>query len=158
MWMWIPAVSPCAMFGVAALSGFLLEHQRPVCTAGGLFILILGALTIQRNTAKDAEAGAVSLPGCFASSFMIAAANPASILSFFAAMAAMGIDETPRAWDAAQLVLGIALGTAAWWLLLSGAASLLRRKITPGSTETLNHALGILLMGFGLYTVIRAWC
>ena len=145
------------MFGVAAVSDVLLRWQRPICTAGGLFILLLGLLTLRKKAADSTEAEDVSLPGCFASSFAVAMANPATILSFFAALAVMGIDETPQARDAAQLVLGITLGTALWWLTLSGAASLLRRKVTPRGMGLLNRILGILLMAFGLYTAIRTW-
>jgi threonine/homoserine/homoserine lactone efflux protein len=54
---------------------------------------------------------------------------------------------------AALLVSGVFLGSAAWWLFLSGATSLLRTKINARWMQAVNRASGTIIFGFGLYAL-----
>ena len=47
------------------------------------------------------------------------------------------------------LVIGVFLGSALWWLVLSGTVSLLRSKLTPGRFRWVNWISGSILGGFG---------
>jgi arginine exporter protein ArgO len=51
------------------------------------------------------------------------------------------------------MVLGVFLGSALWWLLLSGGVSLLRGKFTPDRLRWINKISGMIIAGFGLFTL-----
>jgi putative LysE/RhtB family amino acid efflux pump len=47
------------------------------------------------------------------------------------------------------MVLGVFLGSGAWWLLLGGAVSRLRRQVSPGLLRWVNRASGVIITAFG---------
>jgi hypothetical protein len=48
------------------------------------------------------------------------------------------------------LVMGVFIGSAFWWLLLSGGISLLRGRISLRGLAWINRLSGILIVGFGV--------
>jgi len=46
-------------------------------------------------------------------------------------------------------VLGVFLGSALWWLLLSGGVSLFQSRLAPGALTWINRLSGVILFGFG---------
>jgi threonine/homoserine/homoserine lactone efflux protein len=77
--------------------------------------------------------------------------NPATIISFVAVFAGMGLGNAAGNYSPASLmVAGVFIGSAAWWLLLSGGVGLLREKIGPQQLRWVNWLSGALLAGFGL--------
>ena len=52
------------------------------------------------------------------------------------------------------MVVGVFLGSALWWLLLSGAVGLARRAVTPERLRWVNRLSGALLLGFGLLALL----
>jgi hypothetical protein len=53
-------------------------------------------------------------------------------------------------------VLGVFLGSALWWLILSGSVSLLRSKVDAAWMQAVNRSSGAVLLAFGLYALGRA--
>ena len=52
------------------------------------------------------------------------------------------------------LTLGVFLGSACWWLLLSGGVSLLRSRLNTGALRWVNRLSGVVLLGFGVVALI----
>ena len=52
--------------------------------------------------------------------------------------------------SAALLVAGVFLGSASWWLLLSGGAGLLRGKVGARGMRAVNLVSGTLIVAFGV--------
>ena len=75
--------------------------------------------------------------------------NPMTILSFAAAFVALvPPDQDPGA--AARIVAGVGLGSAAWWLILAGGTSIVRRAVTPRALRGVRYASAVLFIGFGI--------
>ncbi len=52
------------------------------------------------------------------------------------------------------LVIGITLGSALWWLLLSGSiAFILHHRLSPALMKNINRASGIIILLFGIYAL-----
>ena len=83
--------------------------------------------------------------------------NPATILSFIAVFAAFGLVGSKDYLAASQLVLGVFIGSAAWWLILSTGVGLLRARVTPAWMRAINRLSGILLFAFGVFAISRAF-
>ena len=141
-----------AALGLTAVSSRLVSHQDLIKLIGGLFLCYLG-IRIARATpaANDANAYTPSMAKAYGSTFALTLTNPTTILSFVAVFAGLGLAEMEgdRA-PALLLVIGVFLGSAFWWLVLSGTVSLLRGKLTPNRLRWVNWISGTILVGFGL--------
>jgi threonine/homoserine/homoserine lactone efflux protein len=149
-----------AGFGLTAISGFLVDQQTWLRVIGGAFLVYLGVKTFCSHPAEQAAAVARDggMAGAYASTLALTLTNPATILSFVAVFAGLGIAETGADYGSAlALVAGVFSGSAAWWLLLSGGVSLLRSQFTPARLHWVNWLSGIVLAGFGTLAVLSAF-
>jgi len=82
--------------------------------------------------------------------------NPATILSFVALFAGLGLGTVnPDFASAIRLVLGITLGSAVWWLLLSGGvAFIFHRKLSHSFFRIINWISGSIMLAFGIFALI----
>jgi len=146
-----------AGFGLTAVSSFLVGQQFWLGLIGGLFLCWLGARTFispPATNAADAKGG--NLAAIYFSTLLLTLTNPATILSFIAVFAGMGLGAATDYRAASVLVLGVFLGSACWWLLLSNGVSLFRSRVTPRWMQGINRFSGCLLIAFGLYALSRA--
>jgi len=144
-----------AGFGLTSISDFLVRHQTGLGLAGGAFLGYLGVRTFSSEPARDApEAGSHPL-AIYGSTLLLTLANPATILSFAAVFAAIGLGISADYAGAGRLVLGVFAGSALWWLILSGGVGLLRSRVSPAWLRGVNRASGCVLLGFGIYALAR---
>ncbi|KAB8140127.1 LysE family translocator [Chloroflexia bacterium SDU3-3] len=138
-----------AAFGLAIISGFLMQQQTWIKLLGGAFLCYLGVRTLLSRPAEQAaQAGGSSLLGAYASTFFLTLTNPASIVLFSAVFASLGLFGGVGGM-ALLLVLGVFLGSALWWLLLSGGVSLLRSRFNAAAMLWVNRISGLIIFGFG---------
>ncbi len=138
-------------FGVSSLIQALQAARVPLALAGGAFLLWLAWRTWAAPVATQAASttDARGLLGCFAGTFVLTLANPATILSFIAIFGSLGA----RAAGASPwtLIAGVLVGSALWWLLLSLAVSRLRGRFDAHWQRRVNRASAALLAGFALW-------
>ena len=145
-----------AGFGLTFISAMLLQQQHGLSLVGGLFLCYLGLKTLLSTPAQQpATAKNKSLWGAYASTFVLTLTNPATILSFAAVFAGLGLVNTRGNYLAAGiLVVGVFSGSALWWLLLSGGVSLFRGHFTPHRLRWVNWLSGFIITGFGLLVLL----
>jgi len=103
------------VFGLTVISDFLVRYETAIALTGGVLITGLGILIFRKKGIHRTESTEqANLWACFTSSFAIAIANPATVLSFLAAFASFGIGAVRSPAQGAALVLGILLGTGCW--------------------------------------------
>ena len=142
-----------AGFGLTFISSFLVAQQDWLRLAGGLFLVYLGLRTaVARPGGEELlDQAQPTLLSAFSSTFVLTLTNPITILSFAAIFAGLGIAaETGDYLQAAVLVLGVFLGSAAWWFLLSGTAGFFRDRVTARGLLWINRISGLIILGFGL--------
>ncbi len=145
-----------AAFGLTAIQNVLLGQSGWLRIVGGMFLLYLGVKTFfskpSEGSLKSSRGG---LFGAYLSTFLLTITNPLTILSFLAIFAGLQLAETNGDYASATLmVLGVFLGSAAWWLALSMGVSLLREKFTPALLTWVNRLAGVIIFGFGLAALI----
>lgn len=145
-----------AAFGLAFISGFMISQQTWIRLIGGLFLCYLGLRTLlARPSGMVAAAGGNGLFGAYASTFFLTLTNPASIVMFSAVFAGLGLASGSGDFiTAAMLVLGVFMGSAFWWLLLSGGVNLLRSRFDVRALMWVNRVSGIIIVGFGLFALV----
>jgi len=147
------AVYGCiAGFGLTAVSDLLIGQQTWLRLIGGLFLCWLGVKNLLAKPAQQAAAPKQgALMGAYVSTLFLTITNPMTIISFAAIFAAMGLGGgTTDYAGAALLVSGVFLGSAAWWLLLSGGVGLFREKLNNDHLRWVNRVSGAIIAGFGL--------
>ncbi len=143
-----------AAFGLTAISGLLLAHQRWIGLMGAALLLYLGIKALTAAPAPlTGELAPARLGTAFLSTLGLTLTNPPTILAFAAVFAALGLASSDDYGVAALVVLGVFLGSAAWWIVLAAAASRLRAHIGPPLLRAINIASGIAILGFAAWQV-----
>jgi threonine/homoserine/homoserine lactone efflux protein len=146
-----------AAFGLTAIAEFLFQYEMPIRVVGGAFLFYIAFTTFFASPdTKEARGGiGVSLLGSYASAFALTMANPATIISFLAFFAGLGIGTaTGDSASAAGMVLGVFLGSTLWWLLLSTTVGMLHRRITDVHMRWINRTAGILMAALGVVALM----
>jgi len=140
-----------AAFSLTALTNFLVDHRTSFQLFGGLFMLGLGVATLRsRPVASTADRPAHHAGIAFVSAFAITATNPMTVFAFIGIFAGLN-HAAADTLASMRLVLGVFLGSAAWWLILSNGAAHFSRKLRSGGFRALN-----LIAGTGI-VLIALW-
>jgi threonine/homoserine/homoserine lactone efflux protein len=143
-----------AAFGLTAISGLLLAQQRWIGLVGAALLIYLGIQAIvTKPPPLETVARPTGLGTAFLSTLGLTLTNPPTILAFAAVFAALGLASSDDYALAALVVLGVFLGSAAWWIVLAVAASRLRARIGPPLLRAINIASGIAILGFAAWQV-----
>ncbi len=143
-------------FGLTFVSGFLVDYALWTKLLGGLFLCYLGISTFRAIPKEDAGGSSnVRYTGAFFSTVLLTLANPVTILSFMAVFAGLGLGTKSGDYTGATTVVtGVFLGSALWWLILSGGMALLRHRLAPGAMRWINRGSGLFLFAFGAAAVL----
>lgn len=149
-----------AGFGLTLVSQLLLGQQTWLRLIGGLFLCYLGVKVFLAPVAgRAATADAPSLARAYAEAVGLTLTNPATILAFAAIVAGVSVEAGAGDYGStALLVLGVVLGSALWWTLLTTVIGTLRAKVTPARLLWINRVSGSVIVAFGLValaTVLR---
>jgi len=143
-----------AAFGLTAVSNTLLRVQTPLQLFGGLFLVYLGIGTLRQRPASQAARleNSPHLPRLFASTGLLTLANPMTILSFGAVFAGLGLGTESAGFSGAfSLVLGVFLGSAVWWCILSSVAAALGSRLTATRLRVVNLLAGMVILTFATW-------
>ena len=138
-------------YGVSAMIDALTAARLPLALGGGVFLLWM-AWSIWRAPVAERAApvsGGSDLMRCFAGTFVLTLSNPATILSFiavFGVMAGRAAVASPTV-----MVIGVLLGSALWWLLLSALVGRLRERFDAHWRRRVNVASALVLAAFALW-------
>ncbi len=145
-----------AGFGLAIISDFLISQWIWFRIIGGGFLCFLGVRTFLSKPAENvAPVKGNGLVGSYVSAFFLTITNPMTIISFAAIFAGLGIGGAGGSYvSAGVLVLGVFIGSALWWLILSGGVSIFRARFNSHRMLWVNRISGIMIAGFGLIALL----
>lgn len=145
-----------AAFGLASLADIPPLAHLLLGLFGGVFLIYLGVKTFTALPAEEAAQAREGrgLLGAYASTFALTISNPVTIGAFIGFFAGAGIVvDASSSGLAVLLVAGVFIGSALWWLLLSGGVSLLRERFTPRMLRWVNRFSGAVILLFGAAAV-----
>ena len=147
-----------AAMGFAAFAALLERISLPLGLLGGGFLIWLAIKGWPRGGQTVEAAKAPTQRGLLptvATTFALTMANPATVLSFAAIFAGLGLAETASTGAALAVVAGVFLGSMLWWAFLSGLVAALHHRL-PDSFALWTARLSSLMMGgFGLWSLAR---
>ena len=147
-----------AALGLTALSSFLITYQVLIHIIGGIFLIGLGIKLIltKRHDKLSGNSNDSSLWHAYGTTLILTIVNPITVICFMAIFAGLGLGSQHHNYGHAFIiVLGIFIGSASWWLLLSsGVAHILHHRIKEPSMNIINKISGSLLLVFGIAALI----
>ncbi|MGE5625644.1 MAG: LysE family translocator [Bacillota bacterium] len=144
-------------FGLTFITSFLTGYAFWTKLIGSTFLCYLGISTVRaKPTESNGEpVSKVRYANAFLTTLLLTLTNPATILSFMAVFAGLGLGTKGGDYGAAGIVVsGVFTGSAIWWLNLSGGVALVRHKLKPETIKWINYASGIFLTAFGAYVLM----
>lgn len=158
---WVADVvfAAAAAFGVTAISSFVEGHLAVIKVLGGALMIAFGMKLLYAPSSVSAapeDDTTLSLFHAALTSMVLTITNPAVLLGFAAIFGGLaGIGDKPGDFQtAALLTLGVAIGSAGWWLMLSTVASRLRERIAERWLGRINTLSGGGLVAFGVVVLL----
>lgn len=149
-----------AGFGLTAISSLLIKYQIYIRVVGGIYLLYLGIKLIMAKPRDQSKINNYdkSALHAFGTTYLLTLTNPATILSFIAVFAGLGLGtENPDVMSAIILVIGIIIGSAVWWFILSGGiAFILHHRMTKQTMHYINWLSGLIMLAFGVFA-LKVW-
>lgn len=142
-------------FGVTALITWLLGLQLWLGLIGGSYLLWLAWQTARRPSVKGGSGHlpAGTLRRHVSGTFLLTLSNPTTILAFMAVFGALaGGASIPSPW---VMVLGVFLGSALWWLILSTGVAWLRDRFDERWQKAVNLGSAVMLAAIGAWQLAR---
>lgn len=165
------------IFGLGLVQDVLLANEVYVRLFGGLFLIGFGwYMVVTRTPARPdvPEAERLARPSVpvmlrdmgrgYGTGVLLTVINPAPLIAFIGVFAGVGLFEavplgigSPTAMVASSIVMGgVFLGAGLWWMTLVIGSSAARGYMSTRLINRIDHALGLLVVGFGLYTFGQA--
>jgi len=152
------AYGAIAAFGLTSVSSVLVGQRFWLGLLGGIFLCYLGILTFRaKPPAAQEQKPVFHVWTAYWSSLILTVTNPATILSFAAVFAGLGLGATGDYWSASGMVLGVFVGSAVWWLFLSSGVSFFRERVTTGWMQRINRISGSIIVTLGITSIWRAF-
>jgi threonine/homoserine/homoserine lactone efflux protein len=145
-----------AGFGLTFISNILVSYQMWLRLIGGLFLCYLGIKTLLSKPTEIINITTGNgLFAAYGSTLILTLTNPTTIISFLAIFSGLGLIGTSKNYlSAGILVVGVFLGSALWWLILSSGVSLFREKFDNRGMLWVNRISGAIITCFGLFALI----
>ena len=147
-----------AAFGVGAIATLLTGERRWLALAGGALLVALGARIVLERPKPEGvvTANGAGLAWAYVSTLGLTITNPATIISFAALAATLGVGISGGYLRPALLVLGVLLGSITWWCVLAALAAIIRTRITPRIVRAISTFSGLAIVVLGLAAFVSA--
>jgi putative LysE/RhtB family amino acid efflux pump len=161
------ALAMAAMFGLSLLTHYILENHRPVLFVGGAFLVFIGLRMIhKRHPNLNADVPTLNdqlrrwrvWGAALTTGFALTIINPATLIAFMGVFAGLGLvpDAPHRLLQSWLIIAGVFAGSMLWWMTLTGTAFAIRRHLPLDLVAILNVILGVLVVGFGVASLLSS--
>lgn len=142
-------------FGVAAVTHWLIAAKTWLGLGGALFLAVMAVRLWRADPAHRAAAapGSADLARLAAGTFMLTLSNPTTILSFIAVFGLLaGRSAAPA--SPLLMVLGVLIGSALWWVLLSALVGRVRHRFDARWQKIVNRLSALVLAAFAAWQLL----
>lgn len=144
------------LLGLHWIAPWLVGNQVALSLAGSAIMLLFAGRLLRRRAPHPGRvAPGGSLAGAYLSALALCLVNPMTLILLLGSLTLVAGPEPLQGTDAALLLFGLCAGSGAWWLVLNGAAALLRGRMNPAVLRGANQAMAALLVLFSLLALSR---
>ena len=145
-----------AAFGITAVISVLAGGRLWLTLIGGAALVLVGARTLVSQPPNETPAlpDGSGLAFAYLSTLGLTITNPATIISFAALVASLGIGISDGYLPPTLVVIGVFAGSAAWWSVVAGFGAGLRARVTPRVLRGLTLFSGLAIVALGLLAIL----
>jgi threonine/homoserine/homoserine lactone efflux protein len=151
-----------AAFGLTGVMSVLTAQADLIRLVGGLMLGMIGLRGIWHGRAAvradSAEVRRTMTPaGSYAQTVGLTLTNPMTIVAFIGMFAGVGISSGEGTLiSALALVVGVGLGSVAWWLFLAFTVSRVRHRLPDEAMRLINIGSSTVIVALGVAALIAA--
>lgn len=147
-----------AAYGLQSIEQLILNNAKFLQILGGLLLVTLG-IRIARTHFAESDLTSGPHSAKFGLTFSLSVTNPGLVLGYIAIFSSLSgtLALSTSPYRPAIVLLGIALGGALWWLLLSVLIATLKARLGPSALDRINRWSGVLVAAFGFALLLRAF-
>lgn len=146
-----------AAFGIGAITSVLVDERLWLTLIGGVALVLLGLRIVVSRPKNDDPAATLDGAGlavAYASTLGLTITNPATIISFAALVASLGIGIGDGFLRPALVVIGVFAGSATWWCIVAGFGAALRARVTPRVLRGISAFSGVAVAVLGVLAIL----
>jgi len=135
--------------GVNIIANIITPNQYWICLLGSIFLIAFGIKIFFTNPSLNinTDNNKKEYLSSFIFSFFLALTNPTTILSFTVVFASLNLGlSSIKSLLALQLVTGIVIGGAIWWIILGFGIQHLKNRLNPQSLKYINKLFGSIII------------
>ncbi|HON55118.1 MAG TPA: LysE family transporter [Bacteroidales bacterium] len=151
-----------AILGLAYIKSMIVKYEDYLLLFGGIIVGLIGMKIFLTNPIKQIRypmTGKKHLTDFF-SSMAMTLSNPGSLFLILGLFAFVGVNTDGIANEhvISSTLIGVFLGTATWWFILSATVSIFRKKFRLRQLVMINRISGIIIFILGLVSLFEgAW-
>ncbi len=153
-----------AAFGLGFVINTVQAHELLLQIIGGIFLIVIGLKIYFDNPIRQIRqrrSGRVSkkgLIGDYLSLFFLTVSNPITVVVFMAVFAGMSVfGDSSSLVGELLVVIGVLLGGAVWWYVLSTLVNIFRKKFRLRVLATINRVSGMIIAILGALVILAAF-
>jgi threonine/homoserine/homoserine lactone efflux protein len=146
-----------AAFGIGAVTTVLVGERVWLTLIGGAALVLLGISTVAsrpKNNDPAINLDGAGLALAYASTLGLTITNPATIISFAALVASLGIGIGAGYLPPSLVVIGVFAGSATWWCIVAGLGTGLRARVTPRVLRGISAFSGVAIAALGVVAIL----
>lgn len=146
-----------AAFGITFIADLLLANEFWFRLVGGIVLLVLALKALLSGPAEARIRRPEGLFGDFLSALIVTGTNPITVVAFGVVFTAIGVVAAGKVllW-AEALVLGVFVGSALWWAMLTGIARTFRGSVGQHGLRWINRTSAAVIGASGFIVLISA--
>ena len=139
--------SAVAVLGLGGVSAALAAHGSAVRAASAVIVAGIGLrIASSRPPVRTSDGGLLTRRAAYGTAFGLCLANPLTVVSLAGLFAGLDVAATSGGMRAPLLVVGVFAGSSLWWLVLTGWAGVVGRRLTTARQRGFNRAAGACLV------------
>jgi threonine/homoserine/homoserine lactone efflux protein len=151
-----------AGFGVSSVISFIESINFYLRFLGGIYLTYLGfkffTSTIRINNLNQHKASKKSNLKIFIITLLLTLTNPLTIIEMISIFTSLNVASySANISFTLAFILGVISGTFLWHLILILGSYFISLRLNPNLFEYINKLSGIIIAGFGIYTVTQVF-
>lgn len=150
-----------AGFGISMIITFLKAQHIYFQIIGGAIVMYLGIHIFFTNPIRQLRLQRLNpnkLSQDFISVFLLTVSNPMAIFFFLAMFAGVNLASGPmNIFYVGLVVAGVAIGSAAWWFVLTTLVNIFRHRFRLKSIWWMNKVAGVIIFFLGIAAILSVW-
>jgi len=149
-----------AAYGIRAVEALVQSYAKGLGMLGGGLLVIVGVMLARSHIdVETIRSGSQTISKRrIAETLFLTLTNPASLFGMLALFSGLGpaLNLASAPYRPAMAVLGVALGSLTWWIIVSGVTHSVRNRLPTVWIDRINRWTGVLIAAFGFAVLFDA--